>query len=130
MKETLDIVYIIVLILVAIGGFFGASAFFTRRVNENFDRKYEADRAERDAAKKEAEERDQARIERQMLIEEQLVAVGYVARETADAHLAKCGPNEKISIALETYADCRKRSENQLRKSAAKYEQRGERIAQ
>ena len=65
-----------------------------------------------------------------MLIEEQLVAVGHVSVATAEAHLTKCGPNEKITTALDTYADCRKRSENQLRKSAARYEQRVERVAQ
>lgn len=129
MKDTVYIIFLIITIAIAIGSFFGGSAYFTKRVNENFDKKYEADRAEREAAKKEAEEREQARVERQMLMEEQLVAAGYVGVATAEAHLAKCGPNEKISTALTTYADCRKRSENQLRKSAAKYEQRVERPA-
>lgn len=126
----MDKVYIIFGIIGIIGGLFGVGAMISHRVNANFDKRYEQDKAEREAAKQEADDREQARIERQMLLEEQIVAVGYVAKETAEAHLDKCGPNKKITTALDTYADCRKRSENQLRKSAARYEQRVERIAQ
>lgn len=129
MKDTLDLVYLIICIAIAIGSFFGGSAFFTRRVNENFDKKYNADKAEREEAKKEADEREQARIERQLLIEEQLVAVGHVAVSTAEDHLERCGANKRIATALETYAACRKRSDDQSRRSAAKYEQRAERPA-
>lgn len=129
MKDTIYTVYLIICIVIAIVSFFGGSAYFTRRVNDNFDKKYNADKAERDAAKKEADEREQARIDQQILMQEQIVAAGYLAKETAEAHIAKCGPNKKIETALGTYADCRSRSENQLRKSAAKYEQRAERPA-
>jgi len=129
MKDQIYAVYLIICIAIAIGSFFGGSAFFTRRVNENFDKRYNADKAEREEAKREADEREQARIDQQILMQEQIVAAGYLAKETAEAHLAKCGTNKKIETALGTYADCRSRAEGQLRKSAAKYEQRVERPA-
>jgi hypothetical protein len=122
--------YTIFGIIGIIGSLFGVGAMISHRVNTNFDKKFEQEKAERATAKKEADEREQARIERQIIIEEQIVAVGYVAKETADAHLSKCGPNEKITTALKKYADCRERSENQLRRNSEKYMQGAERIAQ
>ena len=109
--------------------FIGVGAIISHRINANFDRKYQQDKDERAAIAAAAEEREQARIAETISLQETLIAVGYVAKETADAHLAKCGPNEKITSALKTYADCRARSEDQLRRNSAKFTQR-ERIAQ
>jgi hypothetical protein len=111
-------------VLAIVGGLLGAGAIFSHRVNHNFDKKYERDKAERAAQAAAAEEREQARIAETIIMQEQLVAVGYVAKETADAHLQKCGPNEKITTALKNYADCRARSEDQLRVNSAKFTQR------
>lgn len=123
-------VYTVLGIAGIIGGLFGVGAMISHRVNMNFDKKFEAEKAERAAVRKEADEREKARIERQIIMEEQLVAAGYLAKETAEAHIAKCGPDKKITTALDTYADCRARSEAQLRLNSSKYMQGAERIAQ
>lgn len=129
MEKALSTLYVVLGIIGIIGTLFGVGAMISHRVNANFDRKYQQDKDERAALAAAAEEREQARIAETISMQETLVAVGYVARETADAHLAKCGPNEKITAALKTYADCRARSEDQLRRNSAKFTQR-ERIAQ
>jgi hypothetical protein len=123
-KQALDLVYVGVLILVAIGSFFGATAFFTRKVNRNFDLKYEADKIERDAAKKEADEREASRMQAMINLQEGFVAVGHVASKTAEAHLAKCGPNKSIVEALETYNAVRAKTDAQTRQEAARYRER------
>lgn len=134
MKETLDTVYVLVLIVIAIGGFFGGNAYFAKRVTNNFDKKYDADRieraAERAAAKQEADDREAARMQAIINLQEGFVAVGHVAQKTAEAHLARCGPNAEIREALDTYNKVRVKGDAQLRLDAAKYSQRDSRVAQ
>lgn len=120
-KATLDLIYVAVLILVALGGFFGGSAFFAKRVNANFDAKYEADKVERAEAKKQADERDEARIQAIVNLQEGFVAVGHVAQKTAEEHIKKCGPNAGIKEALDVYAAVRAKADAQTRQEAAKY---------
>lgn len=120
-KQTLDLIYVGVLILVTLGSFFGAGAFFAKRVNANFDTKYEADKLERVAAKKEADEKESARMQAIIDLQEGFVAVGHVAQKTAEAHLAKCGPNKAITEALDTYGAVRAKAEARTRQEAARY---------
>lgn len=120
-KQTLDLIYVGILIFVALGGFFGGSAFFAKRVNANFDTKYEADKLERIAAKKDADDKEAARMQAIIDLQEGFVAVGHVAQKVGEAHLAKCGPNKALTEALDTYCSVRAKAEARTRQEAAKY---------
>lgn len=127
LKQTFDLIYVGVLIVIAVASFFGGNAFFAKKIIANADAKHEEDKIERAEAKKAAEEREEARMQVIIGLQESFVAVGHVAQKTAEAHLSKCGPNKGISDALNTYNEVRAKTEERTRQEAAKYreERRG-----
>ena len=107
----MDYIFKVLQIVAILGGLIGLGAIISHRINKNFDERFAQD-------KKDRETREAARVEEMMLIHEGLTAVGHVARTTAEAHLAKCGPNEKLSTALEYHDKFREKEDTQMRRNA------------
>lgn len=93
-------------------GLLGAGGVIANRVNKNYNAKFDAERNEREKLEK-------ARVEEMMLMHEGITAVGHVARVNAEAYLAKCGPNAKLSTALEYHDRFREKEDTQMRRNAA-----------
>lgn len=103
---------LILQVVAILGGLVGLGAIISHRVNKNFDRRFDQDRKDR-------ETKEKARVEEMMLMHEGITAVGHVARVTAEAHLAKCGPNEKLTTALTYHDKYREKEDTQMRRNAA-----------
>ena len=93
-------------------GLFGGGAVIANRINKNYNDKFDAERKER-------EQIESARAAEMVLVHEGLTAVGHVARITAEEHVAKCGPNEKIKNALAYHDKFREKEDAQMRNNAA-----------
>lgn len=117
MDETLEIVFKCLQILAIIGGLVGAGAIFSHRVNRNYDRRFEEEREAREKAARDAEKREEARIESELLIHEGLCATGHLAEATALA-LKEGKTNGKTDKALDYYRRYRDKEDAFMRRLA------------
>ena len=102
MDETLEIVFKWLQILAIVGGLLGAGTIFSHRVNRNYDKRFEEEKEAREKAARDAEKREEARIESELLIHEGICATGHLAEATAIA-LKEGKTNGKTDKALEYY---------------------------
>lgn len=107
-----DTFFKVLQIAAILGGLIGLGAIISHRVNKNFDDRFAQEKKEREA-------REAARVDEMMLMHEGITAVGHVARVTAEAHLAKCGPNEKLTTTLTYHDKYREKEDTQMRRNAA-----------
>ena len=109
---TFDQIFKVVQFIGILVGIVGTGAGIAFAVNRNFNEKFSQD-------KKDREQREQARVQEMVLVHEGLTATGHLAREVAEAHLAKCGQNEKIKTALAYHDRYREKEDEQMRQNAA-----------
>ncbi len=117
MSETLEIVYKWLQILAIIGGLFGAGVVFSHRVNRNYDRRFEEEKQARETAARDAEKREDARIESELLVHRGLCATGHLAEATALA-LKEGKTNGKMDKALDYYRTYRDEEDAFMRRQA------------
>ncbi len=117
MDEAFEVVYKFLQIIAIAGGLLGAGAIISHRVNKNYDKRFEQEKEARELAARDAEKRENARIESELLIHEGLCATGHLAEATAIA-VKEGKSNGKTDKALEYYRIYRDKEDAFMRRQA------------